>query len=101
MIQTKQNGQCKLAPELFTLPLRRSVNILPLFTSISNNNIIVNYQKLPFSFIDSRCACKTLSLISEVLQKPSRAGTGRDVLQALFLNKNCKQWRYIIIIIIS
>ena len=37
------------------------------------------------------CACKTLSLISEVLQNPSRAGKGREVLLALFLIKNCKQ----------
>jgi len=35
-------------------------------------------------------ACKTFSLISEVLQNPSRAGKGRDVLVALFLSKNYK-----------
>ena len=44
------------------------------------------------------CACKTLSLISDVLQKPSRAGKGRDVLLALFLSKNCKQKTVIITI---
>ena len=35
-------------------------------------------------------ACKTFSLISEVLQNPSSAGKGRDVLLALFLSKNYK-----------
>lgn len=35
-------------------------------------------------------ACKTFSLISEVLQNPSSAGRGRDVLLALFLSKNYK-----------
>ena len=45
---------------------------------------------LPFSFRASMKACKTFSLISEVLQNPSSAGKGRDVLLALFLSKNYK-----------
>ena len=38
----------------------------------------------PCSFVASKCACKTFNLISDVLQKPSSAGSGNEVLGALF-----------------
>lgn len=54
------------------------------------NTITYCSYHLPFSFSASMKACKTFSLISEVLQNPSSAGRGRDVLLALFLSKNYK-----------
>lgn len=59
----------------------------------THNQKVTNFVP-PFSFSASICACKTFSLISEVLQKPSRAGKGREVLLARFLSKNCKQQTY-------
>ena len=63
--------------------------LIQFFNAITTA-VIIFPAVLPFSFSASIKACKTFSLISEVLQNPSSAGKGRDVLLALFLSKNYK-----------